>query len=399
MGFMEKGQSAAKIGRRSWIPIAFIVATYGGLTLVMGQNGVIGLLVPLAASAVMLVGMLFENEEKIDIFSLLMPILSYAAVVSVFAMLIRDNLTDGLINAVIKPLPMLFPGVISFGIWLSVRLGKNRSFAIAFSAALGTIFWLIVAGINIKHITGKLDIEQIRAVLDAFFEPLRAALASVTIDYKGNGVQVYGDNEIAGMIAIAKRTFIGSLGAVMMIAAYIVTLIARIFAALSGLPSLFPSEEHDEIAFVPVEEDPDDIDILVERIRFPWRIEISTVSAVVALAAYAVRIIFGHPEKTLTMVTVAENLMILLMPGLVYVGIRAALTSLAGKSRGMFGFRSRNGNPVFAVLLIIIAAVLFFISPSAPFMLFAANGAVDIFSENFRRAEALHYDDADDRKE
>ena len=382
-----------------WMPIAIAIAALGGITLSMKSLGAAGLFIPLAASAVTLVGVLSADGTRSRIIRLLSVFLMNLGGVVIAAFLDTGSFSDAFVSLAIISLPALFPGVITFGIWLSVRRGKNRSFAIAFSAALGTVFWLIVAGINIKHITGKLDIEQIRAVLDAFFEPLRAALASVTIDYKGTGVQVYGDNEIAGMIAIAKRTFIGSLGAVMMIASYIVTLIARIFAAFSGLPSLFPSEEHDEIAFVPVEEDPDDIDILVERIRFPWRIEISTVSAAVALAAYAVRMIFGHPEKTLTMVTVAENLMILLMPGLVYVGIRAAFTSLAGKSRGMFGFRSRNGNPVFAVLLIIIAAVLFFISPSAPFMLFAANGAVDIFSENFRRAEALHYDDADDRKE
>ena len=396
IGSVEKSEYVKKVsGENFLLPVLLTVAAFGGSSVIIFGAGFFGIFLTLASSAMILVAALSANnniKRAIRLSSVIPAFLSVAILSSVSLGSFAD--------AALKASPMLFPGVIALGIWFSVIRGKNRSFAIAFSAALGTLFWLILVALNIKYVAGSIDLPKIRAILDGFFEPLQSALSSVTIDHGGTSVQIYGDNEIAAMISTAKRTFIGSLGAIMLIGSYLVTLIARIIAALFGLDRLLPSEVHDEIAFVSCEDDPDDIDVLVERIKFPWRIEISTVSAVVALAAYGVRMIFRNPEKQLALVTCAENLLILLLPGLVYVGLRAVLMSLFGKSRGMFGFRSREKNPIFAVLLIITAIILLFISPSAPFILFAAGGAVDIFSENFRRAEALHYDDdADDRKE
>lgn len=307
--------------------------------------------------------------------------------------------SEGLWEAFVSALPALFMTVLAFGIWSTVKLGMNRAASISFTALLCVVFWLLCAAVRIRAYTGKLDLDTIRAVLDAFFDPFRKVLASITFDNDGSNLQLYSDTDIENMISTAKRTFIGSLGALMLVAAYLVTVAARVVSAVCGVFSVFPTEERDEIAIMP-NDDGDSVGIFVEHIRLPWRIEISTISAVVAVAAYVVCILFQTPEKQLAAVTVAENMLILLMPGLVYVGVRSLVYGLSGNSRGLFGLRPGKKNAFGPIAVAVAAVALFFVSPAAPLILLALNGVIDIFSENFRRASASHIvDDAGDRKE
>ena len=320
-------------------------------------------------------------------------------IASYFIFAVTWGRSEGFREAFISALPVLFMTVLAFGLWSTVKLRMNRAASIAFTASLCVIFWLLCAAVRIRAYTGKLDLDTIRAVLDAFFDPFRKVLASITFDNDGSNLQLYSDTDIENMISTAKRTFIGSLGALMLVAAYLVTVAARVVSALCGVFSVFPTEERDEIAIMP-NDDGDSVGIFVEHIRLPWRIEISTISAVVAVAAYVVCILFQTPEKQLAAVTVAENMLILLMPGLVYVGVRSLIYGLSGNSRGLFGLRPGKKNAFGPIVVAVAAVALFFVSPAAPLILLALNGVIDIFSENFRRASASHIvDDAGDRKE
>lgn len=376
--------------------IFFAAAAVLALFSADSASGMPGAAASIIGAALILVSALSANNP-VDTAASFLPGI---AACFIYALIWADR-SDGIGAAFLSAAPSLFMTILAFGLWFTVRLGKSRASSIAFTASICVILWMLCAAARIRYYTGKLDITTVRAVLDAFFDPVRSMLASIKFDHGDTSMQVYSDADIANMINATKRTFIGTLGALMLIAAYLVTAAARIISATFGVFSVFPTEERDEIAIMPTGENDDNVGIFVERVRLPWRIEVSTVSAVVAVAAYFVCMLFSDPDRQLAAVTVAENLMILLMPGLVYVGIRSLACGLTGNSRGLFGLRSGRKNPLGSIIIFFMAIVLFFVSPAAPLMLMSLNGVIDIFSENFRRSGASRIggNDIDDRKE
>ena len=391
----EKQNSLPELGLPARIGF-FAAAT--ALALFSASDTGLGGMAASVVSAALILVLALTSGSAVDTAAAFLPGLA----VYIFRSLVFADRSDGLAMAFISSVSVLFILVIAFGLWSTVKLGQSRAASIAVTAALCVVFWLFCMALRVRSLTGRVDIETIRAVLDAFFEPFRNMLSSITFEQGGSTLRLYSDTAIDSMINTAKRTFIGSFGAAMLVVVYLSTVCARIISAIFGVFSVFPTAEHDEIAIMPTDEKNDRVGIFIEHIRFPWRIEISSVSAVVAVIAYVVCILFSDPDKQLTAVTVAENLMILLMPGLIYVGVRALAYGLSGNSRGLFGLRAKR-NSFGTIAIIIAATALFFVSPAAPLTLLALNGVIDIFSENFRRASASHAShidsDADDRKE
>ncbi len=280
------------------------------------------------------------------------------------------------------------------GYSIAVRFRMRLSSTIALMAFLGVAAYFALMLTYVKADFGRIDIASIR-------ETVSAVSRVFVRDIKDtNGIFKLGNAELESLAVSMNQLFIGIIGVEMLIEAYLTTLAARVIAAVFGYSKLLPVEEHEEIEYVPIQIDENDeigLDVFVERIKYRWRIELSTVTAAVAAIAYGFVMLFGGNDSLIAVIA-AKNILLLICPGLVYVGIRAALGSITGKGRSFFGlkFKIRPGG----IMVLLLTVMLLFINRFGVIMILAANGIIDIFSESFRRKDVLRYKDAsNDRKE
>lgn len=359
---------------------ASVILTLLGVKL----GGAFEILSLILASSLMLISSLAAKNILTSVLSFFPGIISYI----IYALFVADT-SGGYISVFLAAFPALFSVIPTLGIWMALKLKMSRSHAIAFTSVLCVCFLTFILALRIKVYMGVLDVSTVRAVIDAFFEPIEEMLSSLTYDHGSTNIQFYSDSDIANIINTAKRTLIGTVGAAMLIFVYLVTFASRLILSVFGLSRLFPTDEIHVIAFRPSEKN--DMDICIERIRTHWRIDMSTVGATFAVIAYFTELLFSDPEKNYLIVTVAENILILLLPGLVYVGFRAFMATVTGISRGFFGIlppngKRKSGRPI----LFILGIVLFVFSPTVVFLCLAANGVIDIFSESFRKKGAYN---------
>lgn len=355
-------------------------------------DGFLNIILLIFGSSVMLVSALTAKNTFETVSSLMPGVAAY--IIGFLTSMIYSGDVE---YALIRALPAVFAILPSLGIWTAMKFNKSRSVSIAFSAFLCVIAVIFSSAVKIKIYIGALDISTVRAVLDEYFGSIGEMLSNFTYDNGTADIQLYNDADIANIVNTAKRTMIGTLGASMLVLSYFVTAAARFIAVVLGVYKIFPTDERDEVTLMPTK---DGVGVYFEHIRSPWRIELSTVSAGVAVAAYFVKMLFSSDDQ-LTAVTAAENLMILLLPGLVYVGLRAFMMLITGNSRGIFGIRSPGKSTVKAIIFTVIGIAMLIVSPAALLLCLALNGIIDIFSENLRRKSALRVgeNNKSDRKE
>lgn len=105
---------------------------------------------------------------------------------------------------------------------------------------------------------------------------------------------------------------------------------------------------------------------------FPWRFEMSFVSAYIFIAAYAVSLLFSSGKTTAISLT-AENIIIILTPGFALIGLKRAIDRIKTRSRG------------FSTAIIgVIALTLFFYNIAAFFVSVSFLGVIGTLSDSIK---------------
>ncbi len=317
---------------------------------VLDPFGAVGL--PLAVLAAGMLTVLSLRAGRSIPRALVVYISAPAALVAAVWMLValRELPTE---TALISALPALWPAAMALPIWLAIA-----------SAAL----WGVYFALSIQAAYGALDLETVKAVLDEAFIPIKSALASLTLDKDGTNIQLYADADIDAMIESAKTVLLGASGALLITASYLATLAARIIAGCFDLTERLPASMRIRMRAVPGEDGPT-VELSHERVV--WRIELDLISAIMLIAAYFLSLLL--PAGTPAELT-ASNLMLLLMPGFVYAGVREIFGTGSGPARGCSG--------------VIFAGALVLLNPVTLAMLLTVTGILSVIRENRNRSRA-----------
>lgn len=269
-------------------------------------------------------------------------------------------------------LTALYPLIMAAAVYLTLRMKMGRAASIAAAALCGTVLLLSAFAAAVYSQFGVLNADSINAVLDSIYEPI--------IEYYNNLLGEIADEANITLAAVdakkllyyAKSMLIGSVGAVMIVFAYFITLAARIIASVFGVDDLLPSGLRVGIS-AKITKDGPTVEIFREPVK--WRIELDFVSAVVYLVAYAVSVLTASSDNMSLPLMAAENLILILSPGFFYCGARDVVLGLRGKAS--MGRMSR--------FILIPAVILSLINPSSIIILLCALGVIVTFRENRAR--------------
>ncbi len=269
-------------------------------------------------------------------------------------------------------LTALYPLIMAAAVYLTLRMKMGRSASIAAAAFCGTVLMLAAFAAAVYSQFGALNAESINAALDSIYEPI--------IEYYNNLLKELADEANITLAAVdakkllyyAKSMLIGSVGAVMIVLSYFVTLAARVIASAFGVDSIFPAGLRVGIS-AKITKDGPTVEIFREPVR--WRIELDFVSTAVYLLAYAVSVLTATSRNMSLPLMAAENLILILSPGFFYCGARDVVLGLRGKAS--MGRMSR--------LILIPALLLALINPSSIIILLCALGVIVTFRENRAR--------------
>jgi len=266
----------------------------------------------------------------------------------------------------------LYPLIMAAAVYFTLRMKMGRSASIAAAAFCGTILLLSALAAAVYSQFGVFNAENINAALDSIYEPI--------IDYYNNLLKELADEANITLAAVdagkllyyAKSMLIGSVGTVMIVFAYFITLAVRITASVFGVESLLPAGLRVGIS-AKLTKDGSTVEIFREPVK--WRIELDSVSAAVYLTAYVVSALTASSDNVSLPLMAAENLILILSPGFLYCGARDVVLGLRGKAS--MGPMSR--------LILIPAVILSIINPSSIIILLCALGAIVTFRENGAR--------------
>lgn len=350
--------------------IFFISAPVIALVYAAGTLGVLGLPLVIAAAAMNVILALEFEKSVPKLLSLL------------FINLVPFAVIGALYLSVPAALWALFPLALALPIWITVKagLGRGASVALASTFAAALFFGSFAIGIIAQY--GALNAETFGAVLDTLFEPTRKAME----EFAAENAELLVGVDIDSIIYYVKSMFIGSVGALMVVLAYLTTLAVRLIAHLFGTSWRLPSSVRVYIKASVTEEGPK-FEVSHEEVL--WRVDIDSVTVGVYIASFAALLIFGAlgTEIAEIVCTVALNLFIILSPAFIYCALRDVFLRL----RPRFGKSSKFTLIVLGVLLIVNPATMMF------FLCFI--GAIAVMRENRakRGAEKLRKDDANEK--
>jgi hypothetical protein len=257
-----------------------------------------------------------------------------------------------------------------------VRLKKGRVVSIAAAGFTATLLWILYAVLSVHIEYGSLSLVNFKLMLDEAFVPVKQALEGLTYEKNGETVSFYTSSDIDLLVYNIKTMLLGSLTAIMMIVAYLVTLVSRFIANSFDQPGLFPVGYRIRMRRV-INENGPAVELIRETVQ--WRIELDSVTAIIFIASYLVSILFSSSSGTsLSLTLTAQNLILILIPGFIYAGVRDIMLGFSG------------GAPILGrgCLMFAFAGVLVFINPLTLFLLLAVIGVSSTLRENHRRAEA-----------
>jgi hypothetical protein len=274
------------------------------------------------------------------------------------------------LHSVSHALAALFPLMMALPIWLTVRMHQGRSASIAASAVMSALLWILYLALAIAAEYGACNRETITEMLDTALAPVADALRKMTVEYEGETVPYYTENNIELLIYYTKTMLFGAIGAMMIVCSYLVTLTARLIAGVFHVTPLLPLGLRVMVRAKMTEDGPR---VEVKQEPVVWRIEIDSVTTAVFLIAYIVSMIVSFAGNgALTVYSALQNLVLLLTPGFLYCGIRDVVLGIRGK--GSFGGIS--------MFTLIFGAILFFVNPTSVITLLAALGVAVTLREN-----------------
>ncbi|MBQ8508904.1 MAG: hypothetical protein IJ493_03255 [Clostridia bacterium] len=273
-------------------------------------------------------------------------------------------------------LAALFPAVLAYPIYITVRAGQGRTVTITAAALAATAFWLLYFGLSIYIEYGSLNAATIQQTLDDAFAPIRTTLSELTYEQNGETYPYYPENTIDTMIYQVKTLLLGSLAAIMVVIAYVTTLTVRIVANIFDVSALLPKGTRIHMRAVITPDGPT-VEITKEKVQ--WYIQLDNVTAFVFIAAYFVSVLLSDAEGSmLPAAATADNLIVILLPGFVYVGVREIV----------LGFRDGTSTARIGCSVILLSVVLMFVNPMSVFLLLAVVGVASTIRENKRRQAA-----------
>lgn len=350
--------------------IFFIAAPVIAFVYALGTLGVFGLPLVIVAAAMDVI-LALEFEKSIPkLLSLL------------FINLVPFVVIGALYLSVPAALWALFPLLLALPIWFTVTVGLGRGASVALASVFAAALFFGSFAIGIIEQYGTLNAETFGALLDTLFEPTRKAME----EFAAENAELLVGVDIDGILYYVKSMFIGSVGALMVVLAYLTTLAVRLIADLFGASWRLPSSIRVYINATVTEDGPK-VDISHEEIS--WRVDIDGVTVGVYIASFAALLIFGAIGTQLSelVCTVAVNLFIILSPAFIYCALRDVFLRL----RGRFGKSSK--------FTLIILGVLLIVNPVTMLFFLCFIGTVAALRENRARrsTEKLRKDDANEK--
>ena len=269
-------------------------------------------------------------------------------------------------------LTALYPIIMAAAVYLTLRMKMGRCVSIASAAFCGTVLLLSAFAASVYSEFGALNAETVNLKLDSIYEPIIEYYNSLLTEISNEANITLAAVDTKKLLYYAKSMLLGSIGAVMIVLSYFITLAARIIASVFGADNIFPSGVRVGIS-AKITKDGPAVEIFREPVR--WRIELDSVSAAVYLAAYAVSVLFASSENMSLPLMAAENLILILSPGFFYCGARDVVLGLRGKAS--MGRISR--------FILIPVLILSMINPASIVILLCALGVIVTFRENRAR--------------
>ncbi|MBQ8552161.1 MAG: hypothetical protein IJ428_05030 [Clostridia bacterium] len=326
----------------------------------VGVLGIFGFLLAILVAALNILLALDARGSKTVLWILLAANLLPFAVSAVY------------LQSVTAALSALYPLLMAMAIYLTLCMRLGRAVSIIAAALPAVILWFVTFALTIYTELGAVNIETINAVLELVFEPIGEYLSEFAVEVGGEKISYFSEADIKTALYYYKTLLIGSIVAVMIVWAYLVTLAARLIAEVFGLDKLLPGGLRIGMRAKRTEDGPM-VEMFCEPVK--WRIELDSVSAGVYIAAYVVSVLFASADGTLIPAIAAENLILILSPGFFYCGARDVV----------LGFRGKASMGRMSALVLIPALLLAFINPSTIAILLCALGVIVTFRENGAR--------------
>ena len=300
---------------------------------------------------------------------------SSAKTAALFAMVLLPYAASAVIlRSPVLALAALFPAVLAFPIWLTVRSGSGRFGSIAAATAASAVLWGVYIALSIRTEYGALTLETVRQMIDETFLPAEEMLGKLTFEKNGEIISMYTEEEIGAMLAQIKSLLIGSAVSALWVISYLTTLVARLIGSVFDVTALLPRSVR---VIVRRRLTADGPQVEVSHDTVIWRIEPDVVTAGVYLAGYLLSVLFMPKSGVLPFTAAMQNLVVILTPTFIYVGGRDFIDSLRGKAPMFLGCAT----PISVI-------VRLFINPLMLVMLLAFIGVMSVFRENLTRRSA-----------
>lgn len=332
----------------------------------VGVLGIFSFVLAVLASALNILWALDARDSKGGLLILLVAnLVPFAA-----ALLYLQSVTSAL-NA-------LYPLIMATAVCLTLRMRMGRAVSVIAAALPAAVLWFCTFAVTVYSQFGVLSADSVNSMLDLMLtEPMTAYVEALAEQLGEEGAVLLNAVNIETLVYYCKSLLIGSITAVMIVWAYLVTLAARIIAGVFGLDVLLPTGLRIGMLVKRTQDGPT-VELFRETVR--WRIELDSVSAGVYIAAYLVSMLFASDEGALMPAVVAENLLLMLSPGFFYCGARDVV----------LGFRGKASMGKMSVLILVPALLLAFINPSVIVILLCAMGVVVTFRENGARRRMIN---------
>ncbi len=327
----------------------------------VGALGIFGFVLAVLASALNILCALDARDSKVGLLILLaVNLVPFAAV-----LLYLQSVTSAL-NA-------LYPLIMAMAVYLTLRKHIGRAASVLAAALPAAVLWFCTFAAAVYLQFGAVSADSINSMLDLILvEPMTSYIEVLEEQLGEDGAVLLNAVNIDELVYYCKSLLIGSITAVMVVWAYLVTLATRIIAGVFGLDVLLPTGLRIGMLVQRTANGPT-VEIFRETVK--WRIELDSVSAGVYVAAYLISMLFATDGGTLMPAIVAENLILILSPGFLYCGARDVV----------LGFRGKASMGKISAFILAPALLLIFINPTAIVILLCALGVIVTFRENGAR--------------
>lgn len=137
-------------------------------------------------------------------------------------------------------MPALVPLVLTLPIWLTVRRGLERSVSVAAAAICAAVLYFAMLALGIFERYGEINITTVTGAIDSIFAPVKEMFLSLIAEAgEDSGLNIT-ETVIDNAIYYVKTMFFGMIAVGMIIMAYLSTLAIRVGAELMNMTYVLP---------------------------------------------------------------------------------------------------------------------------------------------------------------